>query len=154
MAVTAHVFPTLDLAIGKKSVNFTTDTLQVLLVASGTYTWNATSQAHTTVTNFLAGSGAGALTEVSTSGTNYTRQTLTSVTYTDTTLVTTLSCANPSWANGTFSTVYAAFYDNTVGGTDSTNQLLCYWDFTGAQSVTSATFTLTIGSGLITWTAS
>lgn len=155
MAVTAHVFPTLDLAIGKKQVNFTTDTLQVLLIASGTYNWNSTSQAHTTVTNFLAGSGSGALTEVSTSGTNYTRQTLTSVTYTDNVLVTTLTCANPSWANGTFSTVYACFFDNTVGGTDSTNQLLCYWDFGGAQSVTAATFTLTVsGSGLATWTAS
>jgi hypothetical protein len=153
MAVTAHVFPTLDLAIGKKQVNFTTDTLQVLLVTSGTYTWNATSQGHTTVTNFLGGSGAGALTE--TSGGNYSRQTLTSITYTDSVLVTTLTCANPSWANGTFSAVYAAFFDNTVGGTDATNQLLCYWDFGGAQSVTAATFTLTIsGSGLITWTAS
>jgi hypothetical protein len=153
MAVTAHVFPTLDLAIGKKQVNFTTDTLQVLLITSGTYTWNATSQGHTTVTNFLGGSGSGALTE--TSGGNYSRQTLTSVTYTDSVLVTTLTCANPSWANGTFSAVYAAFFDNTVGGTDATNQLLCYWDFGGAQSVTAATFTLTIsGSGLITWTAS
>ena len=153
MAVTAHVFPTLDLAIGKKTVNFTTDTLQVLLVASGTYTWNATSQGHTTVTNFLGGSGAGALTEVA--GGNYSRQTLASVSYTDSVLVTTLTCANPSWSNGTFSAVYAAFFDNTVGGTDSTNQLLCYWDFGGSQSVTSATFTLTIsGSGLITWTAS
>lgn len=156
MAVTAHVFPTLDLAMGKPSSNhpfFTTDTLQVLLVASGTYTWNSTSQAHVHVTDFLAGSGSGALTEVT--GGGYSRQTLTSVTYVDSALVTTLSCANPSWSSATFSAVYAAFFDNSIGGTDATNQLLCYWDFGGAQSVTSATFTLTIsGSGLITWTAS
>jgi hypothetical protein len=156
MAVTAHVYPSLDLAMGKPSSNhpfFTTDTLQVLLVASGTYTWNSTSQAHVHVSDFLAGSGSGALTEVS--GGGYSRQTLTSVAYTDTLLVTTLTCANPSWTSATFSSVYAAFFDNSIGGTDSTNQLLCYWDFGGAQSVTSATFTLTIsGSGLITWTAS
>lgn len=156
MAVTGHVYPSLDLAMGKPSSNhpfFTTDTLQVLLVASGTYTWNSTSQAHVHVTDFLAGSGSGALTEVSSGG--YARQTLSSVTYTDTALVTTLTCANPSWSSVTFSCVYAAFFDNSIGGTDATNQLLCYWDFGGTQSVTSATFTLTIsGSGLVTWTAS
>lgn len=153
MAVTAHVFPTLDLAIGTKTVNFTTDTLRVLLVSAGTYTWNGTSQGHTHVSDFLAGSGGGALTEVA--GGGYARLTLGSVTYTDSGLVTTLTCANPSWSSVTFSALYAAFFDNTVGGTDATNQLLCYWDFGGAQSVTSATFTLTIsGSGLITWTAS
>lgn len=153
MAVTAHVFPTLDLAIGTKTVNFTSDTLRVLLVASGTYTWNSTAQAQTHVSDFLGGSGGGALTEVT--GGGYARLTLGSVTYTDSALVTTLTCANPSWSSVTFSAVYAAFFDNTVGGTDATNQLLCYWDFGGAQSVTSATFTLTIsGSGLITWTAS
>jgi hypothetical protein len=156
MAVTAHVYPTLDLAMGKPVSNhpfFTTDTLQVLLIASGTYTWNATSQGHTTVTNFLAGSGSGALTEVS--GGNYSRQTLASVTYADSGLVTTLSCANPSWANATFAAVYAAFFNNSIGGTDATNQLICYWDFGGSQSVTAATFTLTVsGTGLVTWTAS
>lgn len=157
MAVTAHVFPTLDLAMGKPSSNhpfFTTDTLQVLLVASGgPYTWNATTQGHVHVTDALTNTGGTALTEVT--GGNYSRQTLTSVTYTDSGLVTTLTCANPSWANATFSAIYAFFFDNSIGGTDATNQLLCYWDFGGTQTVTSATFTLTIsGSGLITWTAS
>lgn len=163
MAVTAHAFPTLDLNAMKESgggtaatpIKLQSDTLQVLLIASGTYTWNATSQGHTTVTNFLAGSGGGALTEVSTSGTGYTRQTLTSVTITDSGAVTTLTCANPSWTSASFSAVYACFFDNTVGGTDATNQLICYWDFGGTQTVTSATFTLTIsGSGLVTWTVS
>lgn len=156
MAVTAHAFPTLDLnGLKNKTINLSTDTLQVLLVASTSpaYTWNATSQGHTTVTNFLAGSGAGALTEVT--GGSYTRQTLGTVTFTDSANVTTLTCANITWTNVTFSATYAAFFDNTVGGTDATNQLVCYWDFGGTQSVSAANFTLTIsGSGLVTWTNS
>jgi len=157
MAVTSHVFPSVDTALLGKLAKFTatSDTLQVLLVASTSpaYTWNGTSQGHATVTNFLAGSGAGALTEVS--GGGYSRQTLTSVTATTTGLVTTLTCANPSWAASTISATYALFFDNTIGGTDSTNQIICYWDFGGTQATTSATFTLTIsGSGLVTWTAS
>ena len=151
MAVTAHVFPSLDLAIGKKQVNFTTDTLQVLLVASGTYTWNSTAQAAVNVHDFLTANGT--LTE--STGTGYSRQTLTSVSYTDTALVTTLTCASPSWASSTITAVYACFFDNTVGGTDTTNQLICYWDLGGAQSTVGATFSLTINaSGLVTWTAS
>lgn len=157
MAVVAHVFPSVDTALLTKLANLgaSGDTLQVLLVASTSpaYTWNATSQGHIHVSNFLAGSGAGALTEVS--GGSYSRQTLTTVSATTTGLVSTLTCANPSWANATISATYACFFDNTIGGTDATNQLLCYWDFGGTQATTSATFQLTIsGSGLITWTAS
>jgi hypothetical protein len=149
------VYPSLSLNGLKKTLNASTDTLEVLLIASGTYTWNSTAQGHTHVSDFLAGSGSGALTEVSTSGTGYTRQTLTSVTLTDSGLVTTLDCANPSWTSATFSAVYAAFFDNSVGGSDSTNQLLCYWDFGSAQSVTSTTFTITVNSGgVLAWTHS
>jgi len=155
VAVSAHVYPSLSLNGLKKTLNASTDTLEVLLIASGTYTWNPTAQGHTTVANFLAGSGSGALTEVSTSGTGYTRQSLTSVTLTDSLLVTTLDCANPSWTSATFSTLYAAFFDNSVGGTDSTNQLLGYWDLGSAQSVTSTTFTIGVNAGgLFTWTHS
>jgi hypothetical protein len=155
VATTSHVYPSLSLNGLKKTLNASTDTLEVLLIASGTYTWNSTAQGHTHVSDFLAGSGSGALTEVSTSGTGYTRQTLTSVTLTDSGLVTTLDCANPSWTSATFSAVYAAFFDNSVGGSDSTNQLLCYWDFGSAQSVTSTTFTITVNSGgVLAWTHS
>ena len=161
MAQAAHVFPILtqDMGAATGPVNLTTDTLKVLLVASGTFNWVAATQAYTTVSAFLTNSGSGgggALTEVSTSGTGYTRQALTSVTYTETGLVSTLTCANPSWSSASFSAVYAMFYDFTAGGSSDTNGIpLCYWDFGGTQTVTSATFTLTIsGSGLITWTSS
>ena len=155
MAVSAHVYPSLSLNGLKKTLNASTDTLEVLLIASGTYTWNSTAQGHTTVASFLAGSGSGALTEVSTSGTGYTRQSLTSVTLTDSLLVTTLDCANPSWSSATLSALYALFFDNSVGGTDSTNQVLGYWDFGAAQSVVSTTFTIGVNAGgLLTWTHS
>jgi hypothetical protein len=155
MATVSHVYPSMSLNGLKKTLNASTDTLEVLLIASGTYTWNSASQAHVHVSDFLAGSGSGALTEVSTSGTAYTRQTLTSVTLADTLLVTALDCADPSWAGATLSTVYAAFFDNSVGGTDSTNQLLGYWDFGSAQSVSSTAFTIHINAGgLLTWTHS
>jgi|SRR6185437_2282975 len=164
MAQAAHIFPGFTQAMGGGSatpVELTTsvDTLKVGLVASGTFNWVSATQAYTTVSQFLTnagGGGGGALTEVSTSGTGYTRQALTSVTYTETGLVSTLTCANPSWTSATFTANYAFFYDFTAGGSSDTNGLLlCYWDFGGNQTVTSATFTLTIsGSGLATWTSS
>ena len=103
----------------------------MLLIAPGnTYTWNATALATVHVSDFLAGSGGGALTEVSISGTNYTRQTLATVGISDSLAspdgYTTLTVsANPSWSSATFTTTYALFFDNTIGGTDSTNQVIC-----------------------------
>ena len=153
MSVTAHVYPSLNLAIGNKTVNFGTDTLKVLMIGAGTYNWNATSQGHVHVSDFLAGSGSGTMTEVV--GGGYSRLTLSSVTWTDSGLISTLGCANPSWASGTFTALYAVFFDNTVGGTDSTNQLIGYWDLGGITGTGVAPFTLTIsGSGLLTVTAS
>jgi len=147
MAVTAHLFPSWTAACLKKQANVTTDTLQVLLVGAGTYTWNGTSEAAVTVSDFLAGSGGGALTEVSTTSTGYSRKTLAtvgvsstvsgSVGYTSITVST-----NPAWTSASFTASYALFFDNTIGGTDTTNQVIAYWDFGGASTVTAATFTL------------
>jgi hypothetical protein len=159
MAQAAHVFPILTQNMGTSTgpINLGSDTLKVLLVASGTFNWVAATEAYATVSAFLTNSGSGgggALTEVS--GGGYSRQTLTTVTYSESGLVSTLTCANPSWSTVTFSAVYAMFYDYTAGGNSDTAGIpLCYWDFGGTQTVTSATFTLTIsGSGLITWTSS
>jgi hypothetical protein len=61
------------------------------------------------------------------------------------------SASNPNWTSATFSANQAVFYESSA----STNQLICFWDFGGAVSVTSSTFTLSIsGSGLLTATAS
>jgi hypothetical protein len=151
MSATSHTFPSLNLNMAEKNVNLTSDTLKVLLIASGgnAYTWNSTAEAVTNKASFLAGSGAGSVSEVT--GTGYTAGgvTLSSVSVADSGLVTTFSCANPTWTGVTISIAYALFYDTTF------DQCLCYWDFGGTQSFTAATFVLSIsGSGLITWTAS
>jgi hypothetical protein len=157
MAVTAHVFPTLSLNALKHTLTANTDALSVLLINTGTYNWGATPETQTHVSEFLAGDGTnGALAEVlTTGGTNYTRQALTGVTLTNAGLVTMLDCNNPVWPTASFAAKYALFYDNTVGGTDSTNQILGYWDFGASLGVSGTSYTLTIsGSGILTWTHS
>lgn len=156
MSVTAYFQPKFEQNhLGKKLVNLSSDTLTVGLIASGTLAARATSETYEYVSDLLANNGS-ALTEVSTSGTNYTRQNLASVTYPSPgALVVTLSAANPSWANATFSTVYGWLHDETASsGTDATRPLICIWDFGGTQSVAGVAFTLQVnGSGLVTWTA-
>jgi hypothetical protein len=157
MAVVSHYFPEFEIQGFTKTVNLSSDTLTVGLIASGTFTWGSTPEGYTFVSSFLAGDGThGALTEVSTSSTGYSRQALVSPTLTASGEVITLTCStNPSWSSATFSTVYGFLYDSSVGSGDSSHPIICYWDFGGLQSVSSATFTLTInGSGLVTWTAS
>jgi hypothetical protein len=155
VAVTAHYFPEFETQMGTKVINLSTDTLTVGLIASGTFTWGSTPEGYTYVSSFLAGDGThGALTEVS--GGGYSRQNLVSPTFTSSGEVVTLTCStNPSWSSATFNTVYGFLYDSTVGGSDSAHPIILYWDFGGSQSVSGATFTLTINaSGLVTWTAS
>lgn len=156
MAVTGHFFPEFQYQMGAKAINLTSDTLTMGLIASGTFTWGATPEGYTYVSSFLGGDGThGALTEVSTSGTGYTRQAATSVTYSSSGEVVTLTSANFAWSSATFSTVYAFLYDSTVGTGDSSHPIVGYWDFGGSQSVSGTTFTLTVNaSGLVTWTAS
>lgn len=143
--------------LANKKVNLVTatiDTLTVGLIASGTLAARGTSEGYATVSDLLANNGS-ALTEVSTIGTGYTRQNLTSVTYSKTGLVVTLTSANPSWASATFTTLYGWVHDETASsGTDATRPLIAIWDFGGSQSVTSTNFTLLINaSGIVTWTA-
>jgi hypothetical protein len=154
MSVTAHYFPEFETQMGNKDINLTSDTLNVGLIASGTFTWGSTPEGYTYVSSFLAGDGThGALTEVS--GGGYSRQALTSVSFSASGEVVTLTAANPSWSSATFSTVYGFLYDATVGSGDSSHPIILYWDFGGTQTVSGATFTLTVnGSGLVTWTAS
>ena len=155
MSVTAYFQPKFEQNhLGKKLVNLSSDTLNVGLIASGTIAARGTSEGYEFVSDLLANGGS-ALTEVSTSGTGYTRQSLTSVSYTVSALVVTLTAANPSWSAATFSTVYGWIHDETASSaTDATRPLIALWDFGGTQSVSGATFTLTVNaSGLVTWTA-
>jgi hypothetical protein len=157
MTAAAHYFPEFETQLGAKAINLTSDTLTIGLIASGTFTWGSTPEGYTYVSSFLAGDGThGALTEVSASGTGYSRQALTGVSFSASGEVVTLTAStNPSWASATFTTVYAFLYDSTVGSGDSSHPIIAYFDFGGSESVSSATFTLDInGSGLVTWTAS
>jgi hypothetical protein len=150
MAVTAHVFPQWELGAATKLQNLAaTDTLKVAL-----------SNAAGPVTLATAGVQAAKLfTDWTTNvtpeitGTGYTAggATLATQTVTVSGNVTTWTTANPSWSASTFTANQAIFYDSTAG----TVQLICFWDFGGAITVTSSTFTLTVsGSGLLTATAS
>jgi len=159
MTAAAHIFPSFTQAMGVHSINLSSDTLKVGL-ASGTFNWVTATEAYSTVSQFLANAGSGgggALTEVSYSGASpASRITLSSVTYTQTGLVSTLTCANPSWTTATWTADYAFFYDYTAGGnSDTAGLLICYWDLGGNQTISGQTFTLTINaSGLATWTSS
>ena len=157
MSVTAHTFPKFMTGLGNGTMKLGTDTLKVGLIHSGTYAWNATSQAHQSVADFLAGSGSGALTESTDTG--YSRQALSGVTWSVSGLVCTLTCSNPSWSSSSITADYAFFYDDAPLGVaasaDSGRLLICYWDLGGAQSDSNGTFTLQINaSGLFTDTAS
>jgi hypothetical protein len=140
--------------LGKKLVNLSTDTLKAGLIATSGLAARGTSETYEYVSDLLANNGS-ALTEVSTSGTGYTRQNLTSVSYTESGLVVTLTAANPAWSSATFTAYYGWLHDETASsGTDATRPLICIWDFGGAQMVSSVTFALNVnGSGLVTWTA-
>ena len=154
MAVVSHWFPVLETLMGTKVINLSTDTLTIGLIASGTFTWGATPEGYEYVSQFLAGDGThGALTEVT--GGNYSRQNLSSVSFSASGETVTLTAASPTWPDATFSTVYAFLYDSTVGSGDSSHPIIQYWDLGGAQPVTATTFTLAVGSsGLLNWVGS
>lgn len=161
MTQAAHDFPSFVQNLGVNAQKASTDGISVAL-AAGTFNWVAATQAYTTLTQFLANTGTGgggALTEVSTTNTGYSRTALTSITFTESGLVSTLTAASPitytvpaAGSGGvSWSANYAVFYDTT-----DSNDLICYWDFGGAVSVVpGGTFTLNINaSGLVTLTSS
>jgi hypothetical protein len=154
LAVTAWFQPKFEQNhLGKKLVNLSSDTLNVGLIASGTLSARSATEGYEFVSDLLANSPGSALTEVA--GGGYSRQALTSVSYTESGLIVTLTAANPSWSASTFTTVYGWIHDETASsGTDASRPLICLWDFGGAESPAGVTFTLTVNaSGLVTWTA-
>lgn len=154
MATTTYCQPYFTQAfMGLKNANLSTDTVNAGLIATSGLAARGVTQGYEYVSQLLANNGS-ALTEVSTSGTGYTRQALTSVSWTLSALVVTYTAANPAWTSATFSTYYGWLHDETVSsGTDATRPLLLIWDFGGIQTVTGATFTLVVNaSGLMTFT--
>ena len=153
MAVTAHVFPQFIIGMNAGDIVLTGGTYKVALSdtagpvtesTSGISTaklftdWTANVAAEITGTGYSAGGATVSSPTFTAGGSNNTVATWTSST-------------NPNWTSARFTANQAIFYESSA----STYQLICFWDFGGAVSVTGSTFTLTIsGSGLLTATAS
>ena len=152
MAVTAYYQPYfVQAALGLKTANLSTDTMNCGLLATAGLAARGTSEGYQYVSQLLANNGS-ALSEVS--GGGYSRQSLTSVAWTVSGLVATYTAANPSWASATWTAYYAWLHDETdSSATDATRPLMVIWDLGGAQPVSGQTFTFAINaSGIATFT--
>jgi hypothetical protein len=131
--------------VGKKLINFTTDTFNVGLIVSGTaLAARATTEGFEFVSDLLANGGT-ALTEAA--GGGYSRQALTTVTYTLNGLVVTFTAASPEWNPLTGSFTYAWIHDETASsGTDATRPLLAIYDLGGAQAPAAQPFILSVNA--------
>jgi hypothetical protein len=155
MAVTAYFQPKFQLNHLKSgAANLASDTLKAGLIASSSPALAArgTSEGYEFVSDLLANNGS-ALTEEA--GAGYARLSLTSVTYTASGLVVTLTAANLVWSSMTFSDKYAWIHDETASSaTDATRPLIAIYDLGGTIAGTATSLTLTVNaSGLVTWTA-
>ena len=132
MAVSAHVYGlALESAFGGQ-INFTSDTIKVMLCTSS-YTPNQdTHRYKSDITNEVSGTGYTA-----------TGATLASAAYSYNSGTHTLSLtgANVSWAASTISAQYAIVYDSTPA-TDATRPLICYINFGATVSTTAGTFSI------------
>lgn len=149
MAIVAHTFTKLADSLASKKITFASDSIGCILLSA--YTVGTTQDTAQYVADVLA-----VATEAS--GTGYTAggATLTSVTWTESGHVYTLTGTIPAWnaAGGSLAASYALFFDKTPG-TNATNPVLCYWDLGGVQTATNGTFTLTPNaSGILTITGS
>jgi len=149
MTVTAHVFPQFQLGLAGKLQNIATDSIYCALSNTAGPVTLATSgvQAAKLWTDWKTNVAA----EIT--GTGYTAggQLLTGVSSSVAGDVWTFTATSPSWTSSTITANQAIFYDSTA----STIQLIAFWDFGGAVSDTSGTYTLTINaSGIVTATVS
>lgn len=152
MAATPYFQPKFEQNhVGKKLVNLSTDTLTVGLIATNGIAARSVSQNYEFVSDLLANNGS-ALTEVA--GAGYSRKNLSSVTYTQSGLLVTLSAASVAYAGTSFSTYYGWLHDETASSaTDATRPLICIWDWGGVQTASGA-WTLTVNAGgLVQWAA-
>jgi hypothetical protein len=152
MSVTSHVFPQFAIGLGVGDIAMTGGTYKVALGNAAGPIGLATSGISTAK---LFTDWTSIVTEIT--GTGYTTGgvAVSSPTFTaggsNNTVATWTSASNPNWTSASFTANQAVYYESSA----STYQLICFWDFGGAVTVTSSTFTLTInGSGLLTATAS
>jgi hypothetical protein len=152
MAVTGHVFPEWLLGVNAGNIAMTGGTYKVALGNAAGPIALSTSGISTAklFTDWTA-----IVTEISGTGYSAGGATVASPTFTaggtSNSVTTWTSGTNPSWTSASFTANQAVFYESSA----STTQLICFFDFGGAVTVTGATFTLTInGSGLLTATTS
>lgn len=121
----SFMFDQVLLAAGKGSIDLETDAFKVMLI-------NGAAPA-STITALSSVSN-----EVSTSGTGYSRLTLTPITWSESTAGTTRwdSTMTPEWTSATFDATHAIIYDDTEG---SDMPVICI-DFGGTKSVSNGTF--------------
>jgi hypothetical protein len=153
MAVTGHVFPQFIIGVGNTDINLNGGTWKmalsnttgpVALTTSGVSTaklftdWTSNVAAEITGTGYTAGGVTVTGLSFSAGGTDDAVSTFTTAT-------------NPAWTSASFTANQAILYESSA----STYQLAAFWDFGGAVTVSSSTFTLSINaSGLLTATTS
>jgi hypothetical protein len=134
MAVSAKLYDKYFLSANAATINFTSDSIKVMLCTS-TYTPNqGTHQFKSDITNEVTGTGYTA-----------TGVALGTKTATTATRVATFDAADTSWTTSTITARYAVVYDATPAS-DATRPLICYVDF-GADVISSG------GTFSITWDA-
>ena len=153
MALTAHVFPQFIIGLNAGDIVMTGGTYKVAL--SNTTGPVSLSTSGVSTAKLFTDWTSNVASEISGTGYSSGGATVSSPTFSaggsNNSVATWTSSSNPSWTSATFTANQAIFYESSA----STYQLICFWDFGGAVSVTSGTFTLTIsGSGLLTATAS
>lgn len=137
MAVTALLYGLCFTSLWNKEIDYDTDTIKVSLHTS-TYTpAQDTDDYFDDATNEIAGTGytAGGATLASKT-----------VTYTAGTNKHVLDAADVTWSGATFTARYAVVYDAQTG-VATTEPLICYQNFGGDETVSSADF-------VIQWNAS
>jgi hypothetical protein len=153
MAVTGHIFPQFIIGMNAGNIVLGSGTVKIGLsnaagpiglATSGVSTatlwtdWKTNVAAEITGTGYTAGGVTVASPTFTAGGSNNSVATFTSAT-------------NPSWTSATITANQAVMYQSSA----TTNQLIAFWDFGGAVSVSNATLTLTINSsGLMTATVS
>jgi len=114
--------------IMKKLMDLVNDTIKVALYGAS-YSFTATDTVYTATGEIPNGSG------YTTGGATLASKTVTEG------ASAIFDAADSQWTTATFSTYFAAIYDNTP-----CNTLICAIDFGGVQTVTSGTFTIVYAS--------
>ena len=144
MAVTAHVYSKFHLSALLKTIDFTNDSIKIMLVTS-TYTPNQSTE------QFLT-SNAQLLTNQVANGNGYTTTgaALGTKSAASSALVATFDAADAVWSASSIVARFAVVYDSTPG-TDATRPLICYIDFGADVTSSGGNFTIQFDAAGI-WT--